>query len=251
MVVEVEAEDGTCGVGVTIGGEAGCYIVEHHLSRFCEGQDPRNIELMWDPNLSWDMAVMFCHMTLPVCFSKDGMPRFGGPPLVPHLCCHSEVTQLSSVSAHKVVVSLACSKRLRIRFLQEVSPYLRCSNPIQENHSVAVARIGNNRILFISLSTRLFPPGISGLGSNPVQIWTHFWGPNVPRNGQLWSQGSSHPSDKCGWLGSLGLAGKVAPGTRLHAAGRLGLKMVVPFEVSYQPRILLTPQAVKNGPSIS
>jgi len=26
----------------------GCYIVEHHLSRFLEGQDPRNIELMWD-----------------------------------------------------------------------------------------------------------------------------------------------------------------------------------------------------------
>ena len=48
MVVEVEAEDGTCGVGVTIGGEPGCYIVEHHLSRFCEGKDPRNIELMWD-----------------------------------------------------------------------------------------------------------------------------------------------------------------------------------------------------------
>ncbi|CAJ1363006.1 unnamed protein product [Effrenium voratum] len=48
MVVEVEADDGTCGVGVTIGGEPGCYIVEHHLSRFCEGQDPRNIELMWD-----------------------------------------------------------------------------------------------------------------------------------------------------------------------------------------------------------
>merc|ERR1719199_2381817 len=48
MVVEIEAEDGTCGVGVTIGGEPGCYIVEHHLSRFIEGQDPRNIELMWD-----------------------------------------------------------------------------------------------------------------------------------------------------------------------------------------------------------
>ena len=56
MVVEVEAEDGTCGVGVTIGGEAGCYIVEQHLSRFCEGQDPRNIELMWDPNLSWELG---------------------------------------------------------------------------------------------------------------------------------------------------------------------------------------------------
>lgn len=48
MVVEVEADDGTCGVGVTIGGEPGCYIVEHHLSRFVEGQDPRNIELIWD-----------------------------------------------------------------------------------------------------------------------------------------------------------------------------------------------------------
>jgi len=48
MVVEVEADDGTCGVGITIGGDPGCYIVEHHLSRFCEGQDPRNIELMWD-----------------------------------------------------------------------------------------------------------------------------------------------------------------------------------------------------------
>mmetsp|Transcript_102845 Transcript_102845/g.169068 ORF Transcript_102845/g.169068 Transcript_102845/m.169068 type:complete len:473 (-) Transcript_102845:54-1472(-) len=48
MVVEIEAEDGTCGVGVTIGGAPACYIVEHHLSRFVEGQDPRNIELMWD-----------------------------------------------------------------------------------------------------------------------------------------------------------------------------------------------------------
>lgn len=48
MVVEVEAEDGTCGVGVTIGGPPGCFIVENHLSRFIEGQDPRNIELMWN-----------------------------------------------------------------------------------------------------------------------------------------------------------------------------------------------------------
>ena len=27
---------------------AGCFIVEKHLSRFVEGQDPRDIELMWD-----------------------------------------------------------------------------------------------------------------------------------------------------------------------------------------------------------
>ncbi|XP_069130861.1 L-rhamnonate dehydratase-like [Argopecten irradians] len=48
MVVEVEADNGECGVGITIGGEPACYIVEKHLSRFVEGQDPRNVELMWD-----------------------------------------------------------------------------------------------------------------------------------------------------------------------------------------------------------
>ena len=36
LVVEVEATDGTIGVGITIGGEPGCYIVENHLSRFAE-----------------------------------------------------------------------------------------------------------------------------------------------------------------------------------------------------------------------
>ena len=34
LVVEVEADDGTTGVGVTIGGEAGAQIVERHLARF-------------------------------------------------------------------------------------------------------------------------------------------------------------------------------------------------------------------------
>lgn len=48
VVVEVEAEGGMTGVGVSIGGEPACYIVEHHLSRFVEGQDPANVELMWD-----------------------------------------------------------------------------------------------------------------------------------------------------------------------------------------------------------
>ena len=37
-----------CVSGVSIGGEPACFIVEHHLSRFVEGQDPANIELMWD-----------------------------------------------------------------------------------------------------------------------------------------------------------------------------------------------------------
>jgi len=48
LIVEVEAEDGKVGVGISIGGEPGAYIVEHHLSRFVEGQDPRAVELMWD-----------------------------------------------------------------------------------------------------------------------------------------------------------------------------------------------------------
>ena len=48
VVVEVELSDGTVGIGCSIGGEPACYIIEHHLRRFVEGQDPRNVELMWD-----------------------------------------------------------------------------------------------------------------------------------------------------------------------------------------------------------
>jgi len=48
MVVQVELEGGVVGFGISIGGEPGCFIVENHLSRFVEGQDIRNVELMWD-----------------------------------------------------------------------------------------------------------------------------------------------------------------------------------------------------------
>jgi len=48
VVVEVELSDGTIGLGCSIGGEPACYIVERQLSRFAEGQDPRNVELIWD-----------------------------------------------------------------------------------------------------------------------------------------------------------------------------------------------------------
>jgi L-rhamnonate dehydratase len=41
VIVEVVADDGTTGVGVSIGGDPACFIVENHLSRFVEGQDPR------------------------------------------------------------------------------------------------------------------------------------------------------------------------------------------------------------------
>ena len=48
MLVEVETHGGHVGVGISIGGPPACFIVEEHLSRFVEGQDCRNLELMWD-----------------------------------------------------------------------------------------------------------------------------------------------------------------------------------------------------------
>lgn len=67
VIVEAELEDGTVGVGTSIGGEPACFLIENHFSRFVEGQvgthclllcsawadpfsyqDVRNVELMWD-----------------------------------------------------------------------------------------------------------------------------------------------------------------------------------------------------------
>jgi len=48
VICEVELDDGIVGFGCSIGGEPACYIIENHLSRFVEGQDPRNVELIWD-----------------------------------------------------------------------------------------------------------------------------------------------------------------------------------------------------------
>ena len=48
IIVEIELTNGIVGVGISIGGIAACSIVEHHLSRFVEQQDPTNIELIWD-----------------------------------------------------------------------------------------------------------------------------------------------------------------------------------------------------------
>ena len=68
LIVEVEADDGTIGVGITIGGEPGCFIVENHLSRFCEGQDPRDVELIWDQ--MWRSTINYGRKGLPLqCIS--------------------------------------------------------------------------------------------------------------------------------------------------------------------------------------
>ena len=48
LVVEVEADDGTVGFGVTTGGELGAWIVERHLARLVEGQLVTDLEMIWD-----------------------------------------------------------------------------------------------------------------------------------------------------------------------------------------------------------
>lgn len=48
LVVEVEAEDGTVGFGVTTAGEPGAWIVERHLARFVVGSSAEDVERIWD-----------------------------------------------------------------------------------------------------------------------------------------------------------------------------------------------------------
>ena len=55
VIVEVELDDDakTTGVGISIGGEAACFMIENHLSRFVEGQDPSNVELVRVLRYAW------------------------------------------------------------------------------------------------------------------------------------------------------------------------------------------------------
>ncbi|GAB5363719.1 hypothetical protein AAMO2058_000908100 [Amorphochlora amoebiformis] len=64
MIVEIELSNGMKGHGVSIGGEPGCFIVEKHLSRFIEGQDPHNVELIWD--LMWKSTINYGRKGLPI-----------------------------------------------------------------------------------------------------------------------------------------------------------------------------------------
>jgi len=64
VVVEVELTNGMIGVGISIGGEPACYIIEKHLNRFLEGQDPRNVELLWDQ--MWRSTINYGRKGLPV-----------------------------------------------------------------------------------------------------------------------------------------------------------------------------------------
>ena len=57
VIVEIELTNGMTGVGVSIGGEPACFIIENHFSRFLEGQDPLNIEYLWD--VMWRSSVNY------------------------------------------------------------------------------------------------------------------------------------------------------------------------------------------------
>jgi len=48
IMVEIRTDDGIVGYGRGAGGPVGKEIVEGHLARFLLGQDPFNIELLWD-----------------------------------------------------------------------------------------------------------------------------------------------------------------------------------------------------------
>jgi L-rhamnonate dehydratase len=64
VVVEIELDNGMIGVGTSIGGDPACYIIERHLSRFIEGQDPRNVELIWDQ--MWRATLPYGRKGLPI-----------------------------------------------------------------------------------------------------------------------------------------------------------------------------------------
>lgn len=64
VVVEIELDDGTVGIGASVGGEPACYIIEKHLRRFVVGQSVHNVELMWD--MMWRATMPYGRKGLPI-----------------------------------------------------------------------------------------------------------------------------------------------------------------------------------------
>ncbi|CAF3938206.1 unnamed protein product [Rotaria magnacalcarata] len=57
VIAEIELTNGIKGVGISIGGQPACFIIENHFSRFLEGQDPLNVEYLWD--LMWRSSINY------------------------------------------------------------------------------------------------------------------------------------------------------------------------------------------------
>eukprot|EP00948_MAST-09A_sp_MAST-9A-sp1_P002065 g2065.t1 len=64
VICEVTLTSGEKGVGVSIGGEPACYIIENHFARYVEGQDINNIELIWDQ--CWRSSINYGRKGLPL-----------------------------------------------------------------------------------------------------------------------------------------------------------------------------------------
>jgi len=64
VVVELEADDGTVGIGTSTGGPPAAWLIEHHLSRFVEGKRVDELELMWDQ--MWRASLYYGRKGLPV-----------------------------------------------------------------------------------------------------------------------------------------------------------------------------------------
>ena len=48
VIVVITLSNGMEGVGVSTGGEPACFIIEKHFRHFLLGQDPLNVEYLWD-----------------------------------------------------------------------------------------------------------------------------------------------------------------------------------------------------------
>ncbi|VEU22877.1 DEKNAAC103960 [Brettanomyces naardenensis] len=46
--VEIEATDGTKGFATGFGGPISCWLIQNHFSRFIIGEDPRDVNIIWD-----------------------------------------------------------------------------------------------------------------------------------------------------------------------------------------------------------
>ena len=64
VIVEIEDEAGRIGIGVSTGGEAAAFLVEHHLSLFIEGQNVRERANIWEQ--MWRASIHYSRKGLAV-----------------------------------------------------------------------------------------------------------------------------------------------------------------------------------------
>lgn len=64
MLVRVETDDGVVGLGSTVGGRAAAAIVNEHFAELLKGEDPSDIERLWD--VMWRASLPYGRRGLPV-----------------------------------------------------------------------------------------------------------------------------------------------------------------------------------------